>query len=50
MNPDWVELVKNGQENEIESKVKVSNLDYLQIPSKLMDVIHISKDWIPITE
>ncbi len=50
MNPDWVELVKNGQENEIESKVKFSNLDYLQIPSKLMDVIHISQGWIPITE
>ncbi|KJD45958.1 NADH-dependent flavin oxidoreductase [Paenibacillus terrae] len=50
INPDWVELIECGQEDQIELKVKVSNLDQLQIPSKLLNVIKTSQGWIPITD
>ncbi|KJD45938.1 NADH-dependent flavin oxidoreductase [Paenibacillus terrae] len=50
MNPNWVELVESGQEDQIESVVKTSKLSQLQIPEKLWNIIQTSQGWIPFSK
>lgn len=48
MNPDWVEKVANGREDEINSELNFSELDQLNIPEKLWNVIQASPGWFNI--
>ncbi|MNW66052.1 NADH:flavin oxidoreductase / NADH oxidase family protein [compost metagenome] len=50
INPDWVELVEDGQEDRLDSEVKSEKLDQLRIPSKLWRVIQTSNGWIPYSK
>ncbi|WP_419875207.1 NADH-dependent flavin oxidoreductase [Candidatus Pristimantibacillus sp. PTI5] len=49
INPDWVEKVANGREAEVETELKVSKLDQLQIPGKLWNVIQMANGWFNIS-
>ncbi len=48
MNPTWVEMVANGREAEVDSKLNVSKLDQLNIPEKLWNVIQAMPGWFNI--
>lgn len=50
INPDWVEKVQNGNENEIENSLKKSKIEHLKIPAKLWNVIEASGTWFSIEE
>ncbi|WHY58570.1 NADH-dependent flavin oxidoreductase [Peribacillus simplex] len=50
MNPDWVEKVANGLEDEVASELDVSKLDQLNIPEKLWNVIQASPGWFNISK
>jgi 2,4-dienoyl-CoA reductase-like NADH-dependent reductase (Old Yellow Enzyme family) len=48
MNPNWVELVASGREDEIDTVLKTSKLDQLDIPEKLWNVIQATTGWFAI--
>ncbi|MDN3233329.1 NADH-dependent flavin oxidoreductase [Priestia megaterium] len=50
MNPDWVERVQNGKEGEIETALKASKINEIEIPEKLWNVIQASGPWFKIEE
>ena len=50
MNPDWVEKVQNGKEGEIETALKASKINEIEIPEKLWNVIQASGQWFKIEE
>ncbi|MGP7816640.1 NADH-dependent flavin oxidoreductase [Niallia sp. 01092] len=50
MNPDWVEKVQNGQESEIQTVIKTSQVSELELPEKLWGVIQASAPWFKIEE
>ncbi|QTL51219.1 NADH-dependent flavin oxidoreductase [Priestia aryabhattai] len=50
MNPDWVEKVQNGKEGEIETALKASEINEIEIPEKLWNVIQASGPWFKIEE
>ncbi|WP_195780483.1 NADH-dependent flavin oxidoreductase [Priestia megaterium] len=50
MNPDWVEKVQNGKEGEIETALKASKINEIEIPEKLWNVIQASGPWFKIEE
>jgi 2,4-dienoyl-CoA reductase-like NADH-dependent reductase (Old Yellow Enzyme family) len=50
MNPDWVEKVQIGKETEIETAIKTSKLNDLEIPEKLWGIIQASGPWFKIED
>ncbi|KRE48415.1 NADH-dependent flavin oxidoreductase [Paenibacillus sp. Soil724D2] len=50
MNPQWVEMVTNGQEDKINTELKVSKLNQLDIPEKLWNVIQALPSWFAIAK
>lgn len=50
MNPEWVEMVANGRESEIDTELKVSKLNQLDIPEKLWNVIEATPGWFAISK
>lgn len=50
MNPDWVKKVQNGKEAEIETVLKASKINEIEIPEKLWNVIQASGPWFNIEE
>lgn len=50
MNPDWVEKVQNGKEGEIETALKASKINEIELPEKLWNVIQASGPWFKIEE
>jgi 2,4-dienoyl-CoA reductase-like NADH-dependent reductase (Old Yellow Enzyme family) len=50
MNPEWVEMVAIGRESEIDTELKVSKLNQLDIPEKLWNVIEATPGWFKIKE
>jgi 2,4-dienoyl-CoA reductase-like NADH-dependent reductase (Old Yellow Enzyme family) len=50
MNPDWVEKVQNGKEGEIETALKASKINEIEIPEKLWNVIQASGPWFKVEE
>ncbi|WP_141501616.1 NADH-dependent flavin oxidoreductase [Paenibacillus luteus] len=49
-DPDWVEKVQNGQESEIQTVIKASKVNELEIPEKLWSIIQASGPWFKIEE
>ncbi|MEH7314029.1 NADH-dependent flavin oxidoreductase [Priestia megaterium] len=50
MNPDWIEKVQNGKEDEITKTIKKSKVSELELPEKLWTVIQASGPWFNIEE
>ncbi|AYM99116.1 NADH-dependent flavin oxidoreductase [Chryseobacterium sp. 3008163] len=48
INPDWVELVESGQEEKIDSNLKLDTVEDKKIPSKLMAIFEALKGWVPL--
>lgn len=48
INPNWVELSKNGSENEIEVEVRSSKVPEIEIPGKLWGVIQAATGWFKV--
>jgi len=48
VNPNWVELVERGEEDKIDSNLKLSTVEDKKIPLKLMAIFDALKGWIPI--
>ncbi|MFB5265624.1 NADH-dependent flavin oxidoreductase [Paenibacillus enshidis] len=49
-DPDWVQKVETGREAEIDTELKVSKLDQLEIPDKLLNVIEAMPGWFAINK
>jgi 2,4-dienoyl-CoA reductase-like NADH-dependent reductase (Old Yellow Enzyme family) len=49
-DPDWIEKVQNGQESEIQTVIKASQIRGLELPEKLWSVIQVSGPWFKIEE
>lgn len=47
-DPDWIEKVQRGQESEIQTAIKASNINKIELPEKLWDVIQASGPWFNI--
>lgn len=50
INPDWVELVENREEEKIISYLKLSTVGDKRIPSKLVVIFEALKGWVPIED
>ncbi|MFZ3199071.1 MAG: NADH:flavin oxidoreductase, partial [Bacillus mycoides] len=50
MNPDWVEKVQDGKEDEIKTAIKKSTVSELELPEKLWNVIQASGPWFTIED
>jgi 2,4-dienoyl-CoA reductase-like NADH-dependent reductase (Old Yellow Enzyme family) len=50
MNPDWVELAKDGNENLIESGIRTSRIPEIALPPKLWDIIDATRGWFSVEE
>lgn len=48
VNPNWVELVERGEEEKIDSNLKLSTVEDKKIPLKLMAIFDALKGWVPI--
>lgn len=48
INPDWVELIQNGEEEKITSILKLNTVEDKKIPSKLLTIFETLKGWVPI--
>lgn len=46
--PDWIEKVQRGQESDIQTVIKSSNVNTIELPEKLWDVIQASGPWFNI--
>ncbi|WCM60727.1 NADH-dependent flavin oxidoreductase [Paenibacillus polymyxa] len=50
INPDWVKLVQNNSEDQIQDTLSLSKADDLAIPKKLRTVIQSTPNWIKTAE
>jgi 2,4-dienoyl-CoA reductase-like NADH-dependent reductase (Old Yellow Enzyme family) len=50
IDPDWVEKIKNGREDEIVTRIDKSAQDLLVVPDPLWQVIINSPVWFPGVE
>ncbi|WP_037077896.1 NADH-dependent flavin oxidoreductase [Rhizobium sp. CCGE 510] len=50
INPNWVELSKNGSENQIEVEVRTSKVPEIEIPGKLWGVIQAATGWFQVKD
>lgn len=50
MDPDWVHKIKNGKENDIETKLDLTKQKELNIPDAFWDVITSVPGWFPGVE
>lgn len=50
INPNWVELTLNGEEEKITSILKLDTVEDKKIPAKLMDIFETLKGWVPIED
>ncbi|WP_027687589.1 NADH-dependent flavin oxidoreductase [Rhizobium leguminosarum] len=50
INPNWVELSKNGSENKIEIEVRTSKVPEIEIPGKLWGVIQAATGWFQVKD
>jgi 2,4-dienoyl-CoA reductase-like NADH-dependent reductase (Old Yellow Enzyme family) len=50
MNPEWVEMVTNGQADKIETELKVSKISLLDIPEKMWNTIQVKPGWFAIAK
>lgn len=48
VNPDWVELTQNGQEDKITSILKLATVQEKKIPSKLMTIFEKLEGWVEV--
>ncbi|TKC06533.1 NADH-dependent flavin oxidoreductase [Pedobacter polaris] len=48
INPDWVELIQNGEEEKITSILKLDTVEDKKIPAKLMTIFETLKGWLPM--
>lgn len=48
INPDWVELVQNGEEEKITSILKLETAEDKKVPAKLLAIFKALKDWLPM--
>ncbi|QOG04521.1 NADH-dependent flavin oxidoreductase [Flavobacterium sp. MDT1-60] len=48
VNPDWVELTQNGQEDKITSILKLATVQDKKIPSKLMTIFEKLEGWVQV--
>lgn len=48
MNPNWVELIKEGREEEIETVLRISTVEEKAIPSKLWNYIKSATGWFEL--
>ncbi|URJ39949.1 NADH-dependent flavin oxidoreductase [Paenibacillus polymyxa] len=50
MNPNWVELVQSGREDEIDVELKVSKVEQIRLPEKMWTAIKGTPGWFVISE
>ncbi|TCD26214.1 NADH-dependent flavin oxidoreductase [Pedobacter psychrodurus] len=50
INPDWVELTLNGEEEKIASVLELDTVEDKKIPSKLMAIFEALKGWVPMED
>lgn len=50
INPNWVELSKNGSEDQIEVEVRTSKVPEIEIPGKLWGVIQAATGWFNVKD
>ncbi|MDG4658087.1 hypothetical protein P6P90_06755 [Ectobacillus antri] len=50
IDPDWVEKVQNGREDEIETKLDLRAQERLVVPTPLWQAIVSRPDWFPVAE
>jgi len=50
INPDWVELTLNGEEEKITSVLQLDTVEDKKIPSKLMAIFEALKGWVPMED
>ena len=48
VNPDWVELTQNGEEDKITSILKLATVQEKKIPSKLMAIFEKIEGWVQV--
>lgn len=48
VNPDWVELTQNGEEDKITSILKLATVQEKKIPSKLMTIFEKIEGWVQV--
>ncbi|MBF4483403.1 NADH-dependent flavin oxidoreductase [Flavobacterium sp. CSZ] len=48
VNPDWVELTQNGEEEKITSILKLATVQEKKIPSKLMTIFEKLEGWVEV--
>lgn len=48
VNPDWVELTQNGEEDKITSILKLETVQEKKIPSKLMTIFEKLEGWVQV--
>lgn len=48
VNPDWVELTQNGEEDKIASILKLATVQEKKIPSKLMAIFEKLEGWVSV--
>lgn len=48
INPDWVELTKNGDEEKITLSLKLNTWEDKKIPPKLLAIFEALKGWVPM--
>lgn len=48
INPDWVELVASGEEEKIDSNLKLDTAEDKKIPAKLMAIFEALKGWVSL--
>ena len=47
VNPNWVELVENGEDEKIASILKLDTVEDKKIPAKLMAIFEALEGWVP---
>jgi len=46
INPNWVELVENGEEDKLTSFLKLDTLEEIKIPATLMAIFEALEGWV----
>ncbi|WP_342422584.1 NADH-dependent flavin oxidoreductase [Paenibacillus sp. FSL E2-0178] len=47
-DPDWIDKVQSGQESDIQTAIKASNINTIELPEKLWAVLQASGPWFNI--
>ncbi|AIQ29975.1 MULTISPECIES: NADH-dependent flavin oxidoreductase [Paenibacillus] len=47
-DPDWIDKVQSGQESDIQTAIKASNINTIDLPEKLWAVLQASGPWFKI--